>query len=58
MTVRNPEPLRKTARGSALECAAVLDALEAIHLASELELREPAGDALPDRLMLTKMIEV
>jgi four helix bundle protein len=47
-----------TARGSALECAAVLDALEAIHLASEQELQKPREMLFRIVSMLTKMIQV
>ena len=46
-----------TARGSALECAAVLDALEVLELATEPELREPRELLVRVVSMLTKMIQ-
>ena len=47
-----------TARGSALECAAVLDALEAIKLASEQQLQDPREMLFRIVSMLTKLIKV
>ena len=47
-----------TARGSALECAAILDAIEVLVLAVEPELSEPRELLVRVVSMLTKMIRV
>ncbi len=47
-----------TARGSALECAAILDAIEVLGLADKPDLREPRELLVRVVSMLTKMIKV
>ena len=47
-----------TARGSALECAAILDALEVLDLAAQPQLREPRELLVRIVSMLTRMIQL
>jgi len=47
-----------TARGSALECAAILDAIEVLELAAAPELRQPRELLVRVVSMLTKMIRL
>jgi len=47
-----------TARGSALECAAILDAIEVLELAAKPDLHQPRELLVRVVSMLTKMIRV